>query len=129
MGILRAAAVYFGLVFGAGFVLGTLRTIWITPRLGARIAELGESPVMLAVSVFAARLVVRWFAVPPNWSDRLGMGFLALGLMLVAEVALVLWLRGLSIREYFATRDRVSGTVYYVLLVVFALMPLLVERK
>ncbi len=28
---------------------------------------------------------------------------------------LVLWLRGLSIREYLATRDPVSGTIYYVM--------------
>jgi len=125
---LRAGGAYFGLVFGAGFMLGTLRTLWITPRVGARIAELAESPVMLAVSFFASQWVVRGFAVPPNWFDRLGMGLIALGLMLVAEFSLVLWLRGLTIREYFATRDRVSGTVYYVLLVVFAVMPLLVAR-
>ena len=128
METLRAGGAYFGLVFGAGFMLGTLRTLWITPRVGARIAELAESPVMLTVSFFAARWVVRRFAVPPTWSGRLGMGLIALGLMLVAEFSLVLWLRGLSLREYLATRDRVSGTVYYVLLVVFALMPLLIAR-
>jgi hypothetical protein len=49
--------------------------------------------------------------------------------MLVAEFALVLRLRGLSISEYLATRDLVSGTVYYVMLVVFALMPLLLARR
>ena len=48
--------------------------------------------------------------------SRLGMGLVALGLMLVAEFGLVLWLRGLSIKEYLATRDPVSGTVYYVML-------------
>jgi len=57
------------------------------------------------------------------------MGFLALGLLLVAEFTLVLWLRGLSISEYLASRDPVSGTVYYVLLGVFALMPVLVARR
>jgi type IV secretory pathway TrbD component len=56
------------------------------------------------------------------------MGFVALGLMLIAEFGLVLSLRGLSIKEYLATRDPVSGTVYYLLLVVFAIMPLLVGK-
>jgi hypothetical protein len=51
------------------------------------------------------------------------MGGIALVLLLVAEFGLVLWLRGLSIREYLATRDPVSGTVYYVMLGVFAIMP------
>ena len=62
-------------------------------------------------------------------SSRLGMGFVALGLMLVAEFGFVLWLRGLSIKEYLATRDPVSGTVYYVMLAVFAITPLLVARR
>ena len=49
--------------------------------------------------------------------------------MLAAEFSLVLWLRGLSIPEYLANRDPVSGAVYYVLLGVFAIMPLLVGRR
>ena len=57
------------------------------------------------------------------------MGFVALGLMLIAEFGFVLWLRRLSIREYLATRDPVSRTVYYVMLGVFAIMPLLVARR
>jgi type IV secretory pathway TrbD component len=57
------------------------------------------------------------------------MGGIALGLMLAAEFGLVLWVRGLCIREYLATRDPVSGTVYYVMLGVFAIMPLRVARN
>jgi type IV secretory pathway TrbD component len=66
--------------------------------------------------------------VPSVPSARLGTGGVALVLMLVAEFELVLWLRGLSIREYLATRDPVSGTVYYVMLALFAIMPLLLDR-
>ena len=57
------------------------------------------------------------------------MGCIALALLLVAEFTLVLWLRGLSIPDYFASRDPVSGMVYYVMLGVFAIMPLLVARR
>jgi type IV secretory pathway TrbD component len=57
------------------------------------------------------------------------VGFIALLLLLVAEFGLVLWLRGLTLREYFASRDPVSVTVYYVMLAVFAAMPLLVARR
>jgi type IV secretory pathway TrbD component len=57
------------------------------------------------------------------------MGCIALALMLIAEFGLVLWLRGLSIRQYVATRDPVSGTIYYLMLVVFAAMPLLVVQS
>jgi len=57
------------------------------------------------------------------------MGCIALVLMLVAEFGLVLWMRGMSIRQYLAARDPVSGTVYYLLLAVFAIMPILVARR
>ena len=47
--------------------------------------------------------------------------------LLIAEFGFVLRLRGLTICEYVANRDTVAGTVYYVMLVVFAAMPLLVR--
>jgi len=129
MPIVKAGVLCFALVFGAGFALGTVRTLWVVPRVGTRTAELMETPIMLVVTIVAARWTVLRLAVPSVPSARLGMGFVALVLMLVAEFGLVLWLRGLSIREYLATRDPVSGTVYYAMLVVFAIMPLLVARR
>ena len=117
------------LVFGAGFVLGTTRTLWIVPRIGTRMAELMEAPIMFMVTILAARWTVLRLAVPPLSSARLGMGCIGLALMLVAEFGFVLWIRGLSIKGYLATRNRVSGTVYYLILAMFAFMPLLVVRR
>ncbi|MFI5102663.1 MAG: hypothetical protein ACHP9V_04735 [Terriglobales bacterium] len=122
--ILKAGALYFAFVFGAGFILGPIRIVWVVPRLGTRTAELLEAPIMLVIAVIAARWIARRLAVPPTWSSRLGMGAIALALMLFAEFTLVLSLRGMSFRDYLATRDPVSGTVYYATLVVFALIPL-----
>jgi hypothetical protein len=127
--VLKAGVLYFAFVFGVGFVLGTIRTLWIVPRLGTRIAELMETPVMLLFTTLAARWIVRHLAVPFNPSARLRMGCIALGLMLIAEFTLVLWLRGLSIREYLASRDPVAGIAYHAALGIFALMPLLVARR
>ena len=59
--ILKAAAVYFVLVFGTGFVLGPIRILLLVPRFGVRVAELVEFPVMLVVIVLAARWLVRKF--------------------------------------------------------------------
>ena len=127
--IAKAAAVYFVLVFGAGFALGTIRALWVVPAFGTRTAELMESPVMLAITFFAARWVVMRLSLPPAPAVRLGVGLVALGFLLTAEFTGVLWIRGLTLREYFAGRDPVSGTVYYILLAIFAGMPLFVARR
>ena len=129
MQMLEAGAFYFALVFAVGFVLGTIRTLWVVPSVGTRKAELTEMPVMLVVTILAAHWTVLRLAVQPMLSARIGMGCIALVLMLVAEFGFVLWIRGLSIKEYFSTRDPVSGTAYYAMLVVFAAMPMLVSKK
>lgn len=110
-------------------MLGSGRIFWVVPRLGTRTAELIETPIMLAVTIIAASWIVRRFSVPFKVASRLGMGCVALALLLTAEFTLVLGLRGLTINEYLASRDPVSGTVYYLMLIVFAIMPLLVARR
>jgi len=127
--VLKAGAIYFALVFGAGFVLGPVRILWIVPRFGTRMAELMETPIMLLVIIASARWIVGRLAVPLKAFSRLGMGCVALSLLLVAEFTVVLWLRGISVREYFASRDPVSGTVYYATLAVFAVIPLFAGRR
>jgi hypothetical protein len=129
MQIAKAGVVYFALVFGAGFVLGVIRTLWIAPHVGTRVAELMEMPVMLGVIFVAARWTVQRLTVPAQPSLRLGMGLLALGLLLVAELSLVLGLRGLTLEAYLAARDPVAGTAYYLMLGVFAFMPPFVGRR
>ena len=68
-----------------------------------------------------------------EWFDAATAGIFAAAGMpkprLIAEFGFVLWLRGLSVREYLATRDPVSATVYYVMLGAFAVMPLLVAER
>ncbi len=126
--IVKAGTCYFALVFGAGFVLGSIRFLWVMPHVGTRVAELLEMPIMLGVVYVAARWVVRRSAVPPSVAAWLMVGCLALGLLLGLEFTVVLWLQGLTIRKSMAHRDPVAATAYAVSLVVFAVMPLLVAR-
>lgn len=124
--IAAPALTYFALVFGAGFLLGILRVFWLAPVLGARAAELAETPVMLIVIFFAARWIAKHFAVPSSATVRLSIGLIALVCLLAVEFTVVLWLQGITIRESIAKRDPVSGAVYAASLILFALMPLLV---
>ena len=127
--VLGAGAAYFAFAFGAGFVLGVIRELWAVPRFGMRVAELMEAPVMLAVIIFAAAWIIARFGLSPAAPVRIAMGLIALALLLVAEYSLVIWWRGLAIEDYIAARDPVSGTVYVVMLVLYAMMPLAVLRR
>lgn len=126
---LIASVVYFALTFGAGFCFALIRIPFLEPRLGPRWAELIELPAMIVVIVFACRWTLRKLAVPPNAGARLVMGSTALALMLTAEFGLVLSLRGMTIEQYFATRDPVSGAAYYLCLLFLAALPSLVGRR
>ena len=124
----RRALIYVGIVFGVGFALGAIRVTLLVPRLGERWAELLEMPLMLVAIFYAARFVVRRHpGVTP--AGQLQGGLLALAMMLAVELGIALPMRGLTLAEYLATRDPVSGTAYAASLVVFALMPWVLARR
>ena len=127
MQVLRASVLYFMLVFGGGFVLGTGRVLLVVPLLGERTAELLEMPLMLAVIVAAARWVVR-HKLDDQLSSVLSVGFIAMGFVLLADLAVGIWLRGMSASEVFLDRDPISGAAYYGALLFFAVMPAFIVR-
>lgn len=129
MTILKAAITYFGAVFAVGFALGAIRTIWLVPAIGVRYAELLEMPFMFVAIVLAARWLDGRYLQSAAAAAHLVAGFAALALMLTAELTLVLGLQGLTLREYIATRDPVSGTVYALMLLLFALMPAILRQR
>lgn len=127
MQVLKLAVLYVAIVFSVGFVLGAIRVLFLVPPLGSRIAELLEMPFMLIAIVLAARWISHQ-AHPTTASAQLGIGLIALALLLMAEVAVGVGLRGLSPAESLINPDPVSGTIYYIMLTVFALMPWLLAR-
>lgn len=126
--VLKAGLLYFAISFTVGFILGPIRVLWAVPRFGTRVAELLEMPFMLIAIVLAAFWVVRRLSIPSDVWTRLCMGCVALGFLLLTEFGAVLQLRGLTISEYLANRDPVSGTVYVLMLGLFATMPWLTSR-
>ncbi len=123
-----AAVGYFGLVFAAGFALGTLRQLVLLRWLSERAAELAEMPVMLLVSFLAARFIVERLR-EASLTARLVTGGGALLMLLAAELLVVLRLRGIGLGDYVAGRDPVAGSAYAISLVLFALMPALVGAR
>lgn len=127
--ILLCSFSYFALVFLAGFVLGVIRVFLLVPEIGERYAELLEMPLMLLAIYLSAKLIVIRFAILPRDSAYLVVGVLALLLLLMIEFTLVLELREISLAEYIASRDPVSGTAYVVSLFIYMLMPFLIAKK
>ncbi len=127
--ILKAGVLYCVIVFGVGFVLRFIRVLRTVPRFGTMVAELMKMPLMLVAIIFAARFTIRRLGMPSAPLKRLGVGFIALGLLLMSEGTIVFSLQGFSIQEYIEDREPVSGIVYLVMLLIFAIMPLLVLRS
>ena len=118
---LQTAAIYFALVFTAGFAFGVVRVSLLLPALGERAAELIEAPFMLGAIVLSARWLVRRRAAAPR--ELLAAGGLAASFVLVADVGVGVGLRGMTLADVFIDRDPIAGNVYYVLVVLFAVLP------
>ncbi len=126
---IRGAIVYFALVFGTGFLLGSVRVPFIVPRIGERYAELAEMPFMLMAIFFAARHVLQKYGQKTNPANLIGVGVIALLLLVGAELLLAVLLAGRGVGEYIGSRDKISGSVYLAMLLVFAGMPWLQAWK
>lgn len=121
--IFKVSLIYFGVVFGIGFILGTIRVPFIVPALGERTAEIIELPFMLGAVYFAARCITYRYAL---WSDltvAFAIGALSALFLLLIEFSVVLWLRGFTVREFLESRDPVAAALYYAAVGLFALMP------
>lgn len=124
-GILKPASAYFGIVFSAGFMLGAVRIFYLVPAYGERVAELIEIPFMTAISFASAYFIVKRFEIR-NVVAAFFTGFLALVILLAFEFTVVLGLRGLTVEEYVATRDVISGIAYLCGLILYGIFPLVV---
>lgn len=119
-----AGALYGAAVFGLGFVLGTVRVLWLVPRLGELAATLVELPVMLAASWWLCGRLIRRFSLPPAPVPRLAMGMTALALLLGAEAGLGLTLMGRSMVEQLAAWTAPAALIGLGGQLLFGLMPL-----
>lgn len=124
MNAIAAGAAYFAIVFAAGFVLGTVRTLLLAPAVGPVAAVAMELPVMLGLAWIACGRLVRRFAIPSGWPARLVMGGVAFALLMAAEAALAILAFGQSPAAYLAGLTTQAGLLGLAGQVAFALIPL-----
>jgi hypothetical protein len=128
MRTLKAGVIYFLLVFAVGWVLGPIRELWVVPRFGRMIGVFLEAPIMLIAMIISARWVIRRFDVPGTLRTTISMGLVAVGILTVAEIAGVLWVRRLSLQEYLGSLVTAPGVISLIMFLLFAAMPTLVTR-
>jgi hypothetical protein len=127
--VVKAGTVYFLVALGAGFVLEVIRLQVVALHVSERIADMMEIPTTLLAMIIGARWAIHRFTLPPLPVIRLGVGLVALGLMILMEWAVVLPLHGLSLDQYFTTQDSIVGTLPIGALGVLTAMPLLVGYR
>jgi hypothetical protein len=121
--ILDEAARYVAAVFAAGFVLGTVRTLWIAPALGPTAAVALEAPAMLAVSWLAWRWVRRADPAPQTLADRVAVGALAFAVLMLAETVLAVTLFHRTLAEHLASFATLAGAIGLAAQLGFAAIP------
>ena len=129
MPIVRSALIYVAITFGAGFLLGTLRTLWLEPALGATSAVLVELPLMLLVSWWACGVAIRRGGVGHGAGQRLAMGVLAFALLILAETLTGTLLIGRSLAEQAATYRTLPAQLGLAAQILFGIMPLVRRRS
>jgi hypothetical protein len=124
----QAGALYCAVVFGAGFVLGVVRTTWIAPLSGELAAVLLEAPVLLAIAWSACGSIVERFDVSEEFMDRLMMGGVALVMLVCAEAAAAFLADGHSLSSFSHLHGRSAILLGLLAQLAFAVFPLLNRR-
>ena len=123
MGVLRPAVAYFGAVFAVAFVIGMVRVLVLAPHLGAVLAVALEVPIILIWSWFVAGWVLlRW---PLDVLQRVGMGALAFGILMIAELGLSVLLFGQTAGGFVSGWGTLPGALGLTGQIGFAVVPML----
>jgi hypothetical protein len=119
---------YATIIFACGCVLGALRLLLLTPRVGATIAVLAEAPLMLIASWWISQACIAHFQVAGKVGARLAMGGVAFITLLLAEFALSTVVFGKAPAVYLSGFASTPGVVGLAAQVAFAFIPLLQAR-
>jgi hypothetical protein len=121
--------VYFVALFSLGFVLGTIRVVFIAPRFGALAGTIVEVPIMLVAAFWACRWTIRRWHVPIASATRWAMTIWFLVLLFVFETILGAALFGRTIAQQWAALATSAAMLGLAAQLVAALLPTLVGRR
>ena len=120
---LNAGSLYFLGVFAVGFLLGTLRVLVFSGTLDETILVLFELPLMLLVSWILCGKLLSTCKVAAERADRLVMGGLAFGLLMLAEISVSLFGLDRTLSEHLQTLATPGGQIGLFGQLLFGLLP------
>jgi hypothetical protein len=126
---LTAGLAYFAVVFAFGLALGTVRVLLLAPRVGEIGATVLEVPIMLALSWFACRRILRLITVDALFAPRVVMGASAFVVLMTAETSLSVFGFGRSLAEHFETYHHIGAMIGLAGQIAFASFPLLQIKR
>jgi hypothetical protein len=115
--------IYFACVFAAGFVLGTIRTLFLIPVMGELGAVLVELPVILSIAWAVCTRLLRDRHL--TTAEAVAMGATAFALLMVGEAGVSLLLAGRTMAEHLALYARPAHLIGLAGQLAFAAFPLL----
>jgi hypothetical protein len=125
---LVAGTVYFLALFALGFLLGTIRVVFVAPRYGQVTGTLAEVPVMLTAAYVICRWVLNHWRVSPRSTIRWTMVPLFLVLLFTFETLFGLALFGRTLSEQWAALVTLAGVLGLSAQVIAALLPVFVGK-
>ncbi len=116
-------------IFALGFVLGTIRTLVLVPRIGALAGVLIEIPIMLTSAFFYSRWLIARQNVIAKFGTLLSGGLLAFAILMCLEYGLGVLVFKQSTASFFSNMKTLPGALGLAAQVVFGLVPVLHSRK
>lgn len=126
---LIAATFYFLVLFALGFVLGTIRVLFVAPKLGVLSATLLEVPLMLTAAFFVCQWAIRRWQLPPGLSGRGAMVLWFLVLLALFETLVGVALFGRTLAGTWAGLATPAGLIGLTAQIIAALLPMFIGRS
>ena len=121
---LRAGLAYAVIVFAIGAALGTIRVLFLAPRVGAALAVSLEAPLMLVASWWVSQQCVSYFRVCVQSPAPFLMGASAFVTLMLLEITLSAAVFDQSPTDYLLSFKSVPGAIGLAAQLAFAGIPL-----
>jgi hypothetical protein len=123
--LLRFTVYYAVGIFAVGFVLGTIRTLLLAPRIGALAAVATEVPVMLLLAWFYCRWLIHRLGINSNRAPLLLWGLLAFTLLMAIEFTASVFVFKQTAPQFIGTLQTPAGLLGLAGQFLFGLIPVI----